>query len=622
MNWALITLFALILMGIGAVLHLMNRAVINPEDDKDKEHFSVDVLAAAVFEHINDEINADYAEMELAVSEIRKRENEAEDLKTWIRDCTMGDPAERNSIKGKIREILELEEGVSSETINLIIPFNDPDAMTARDKFEYLYAIFQREFETHTLAHMDEEFHFTDPKYDDNGYVYYEVTAHDIDRAYEENSRVGALDDKFEVVVQRIYETMYGHDVADIFIYDDAVNDIEGGTGGKLHDHYNFFQEKTAREKGETIKKASNNYDVLYVKLGGKLMRMSFLSFRTEENLIRVVQNICTNTAKAALSRVNPRVQAKLKDVGESRVISVCPDEAAWSFWVRHPASAEARDIHYLITHKNNEYPIRLIEAVVRGQFNVLITGNVGGGKTSLLKTIAGFLDPRFEIRTIETDAELIYNDLYPEKNVVSLVETDTKTLYDCITDTKRMNTDVLIVGEINEPRLASAFVQSTQTGSNSGFSTMHPKSTEDAIDYLQQSEIAEGIPAEVAIKQIIRSFNFDIHQVHDAEGNYYVEYINEVVPYVYGDYPEDPTEAQIEFYRRTTNRKYYEINHILVFDKETMSYKVVGNLSEASRERLAIKAGKDLCDAIVQMLDNAMAENNGEIYYAADIAG
>ncbi len=624
MNWALITLFAIIIISIVTVLRLMNRTAVEPEEEREKSHYSIAVLCDAVFERINAETNAEYGDMDLSVSEIHKREKEAEDLKTATRDCPMGNPKDRTAVKGKIMEILQLYEGITSETINLVIPFNVPDMMTTQDKFEYLYAMYQRKYITHTLSHMDEIFHFTDPKYDEDGYMYYEITEEDIERAWEENDIVGTLDDKFEVVVQRIYQTMYGHDVADIFIYDDAVNDIEGGTGGKLHEHYNFHKDRIARERGEKVEKTPSNYDVLYVKLGGKLMRMSFLSFRNEENLIRVVQSICTNTSKAALSKVNPRVQAKLRDVGESRVVSVRPDEAAWSFWVRHPASAEASVIQSLIIHQNCEYPIKLIEAIVRGQFNMLITGNVGGGKTSLLKSVVRFLDPRFEIRTIETDAELILNDIYPDKNVVALTETDTRTLYDCITDTKRMNTDVLIVGEINEPRLASAYVQSTQTGSNSGFSTMHPNTTEDSVDYLVQSLIADGIPAEVAIKQVIRSFNFDVHQVHDAEGNYYVEYINEIVPYVYGDYPDDLEAAQIEYFRRTTDRKEFDVNHILKFDKETMSYKVLGNISEASKQRLINKAGRELCDAIVSLLDNAMAEQarTDEEVYVADMAG
>lgn len=621
MNWALLTLFFIIVIAIVALLRLMNRTQEEISENTEKSHFQIDVLCDAVFERINAETNAEYSDMNLAVSEIRKRESEAEDLKEWTRDCPLGNPKDRDNLKGKIMEILQTYEGVTSDTINEVIHFNEPDMMTAQDKFEYLYAMYNRVYKgSRTLMHMDEDFGFTNPKRDEAGFVYYEVTAEDIEDAWEKNEIVGCLDDKFDVIVQRIYQTMYGHDVADIFIYDSAVNDIEGGTGGKLHKHYNFFKEQSAREKGEATEQAANNYDVLYVKLGGKLMRMSFLSFGKEEKLIRVVQALSANTSKAALSKVTPRVQAKLKDEGESRVMCIRPDEASWSFWVRHPAPAEASDIHKLIIHNMCEIPIRLIEALVKGQFNILITGNVGGGKTSLLKSLFGFLDPRFEVRTVETDAELIVNDIHPEKNVVALTETETRTIYDLITDTKRLNTDVLVVGEINEPKLAAAYVQSTQTGSNSGMSTAHPNSTEDSASYLQQALIADGIPADVAIKQVIRSFNFDIHQVHDAEGNYYVEYINEVVPYVYGDYPEDPAAAQIEYYRRMTDRKEYEVNHIVAFDKTTMTYKVVGNLSQISRDRLTQKVGKNACDAIVAFLDNAMEMQNEE--ESADIAG
>ena len=112
-------------------------------------------------------------------------------------------------------------------------------------------------------------------------------------------------------------------------------------------------------------------YDVLSVKYMGKIARLSFLSFGTAEKLSKVVDRIYLNNPKEVLCELTPKVQSKLKDPGESRVMVVCPPEANKSFYVRHPASNKRIDLDELITWDGCAIVKKILIALVKGEFNI-----------------------------------------------------------------------------------------------------------------------------------------------------------------------------------------------------------------------------------------------------------
>ena len=198
----------------------------------------------------------------------------------------------------------------------------------------------------------------------------------------------------------------------------------------------------------------------------------------------------------------------------------------------------------------------------------------MGGGKTTLLKSLVGFMNPKYTIRVAESSFELNLNNVYPERNIHMMQERGDFTIYDIITGTKKMDTDILIVGEVNEPKIAGAYVQVAQSGSRMAVTTLHHETTDKLIEYLRNALVSElGInDVRIAEKQVVDILNFDIHMVHDVDGNFYIERITEIIP--------------------ETTDNMYRLSDIVRFDKDNMEYRFCTGISEHTREKIIEKTG------------------------------
>ena len=154
-------------------------------------------------------------------------------------------------------------------------------------------------------------------------------------------------------------------------------------------------------------------------------------------------------------------------------------------------------------------------------------------------------------------------------------------TIYDAITASKKMDTDVLILGEVNEPKVAGAFIQVAQSGSRMAITTLHHETTQKLIEYLRNALVCEfGISdVRVAEKQVVDSVGFDVHMVHDVSGHHFIERITQIIPVENGELPRENQEATREFYRRITEPRLYELRDIVVFDKVRKEYRFVGDV-------------------------------------------
>ncbi|MCR5204344.1 MAG: CpaF/VirB11 family protein [Lachnospiraceae bacterium] len=537
---------------------------------------------------INEIVNSDISELGLNREETLKREKQQNRLRSAIREACLGDAGDREYLKEYLKELLQTGLGINEKNICRVIPFDNPCMMSAQDKFEYLYVLYSEKYGNGVFAHMAEDFRWTEPKDDTKGTAY-TVTEEDMEDAFYKEGMYGNYTDRLEMLVQRCYQSLYGHDCADILIMDESIDGVSGGVGGRSRVDYNYLDEL----QNEDHEKQSMNYDTLYCVLHGKLIRLKFLSFKNEENLERVVKNIYRYNIRTSLSRKNPIIHGTLKN--GSRIVAARPPVSdGWAFYLRKFKSSNARKIETLLVHENRDAVIELLELITRGELNFCISGPMGGGKTTLLKALVGFMNPGYTIRVAESSFELNLNNVYPERDIHMMQERGDFTIYDIITGTKKMDTDILIVGEVNEPKIAGAYVQVAQSGSRMAVTTLHHETTDKLIEYLRNALVSElGInDVRIAEKQVVDILNFDIHMVHDVEGRFYIERITEIIPDEATGYPDDLTGAAKEYFRRSTDRKLYRLKNIIEFDRASMSYKVCSRLSDHTLKKIRNKTG------------------------------
>lgn len=484
--------------------------------------------------------------------------NEQERLRIMraVREACLGDQSEREYLKDRIKSMIIEMIGDRYGRGTLFIPFDDPDSMSGMLMFEHLYILHAAEGDRDVFARMVSLYGWEDLN---------EITDSDIRKAYDKRPASGNYNDMLDTLVQRIYELLYGHDCVDLLITDTSIDGVSGGVGGRTRLDYDYI---CALESDE--EKASRSFDTVYCVFGGRTIRLKFLSFCSSGALERVVKNIYRYNSRAALSQRDPVIHATMKD--NSRVmVSRPPVSDGYAFYVRKYRSSSPADIRTLLVHDGAEDVIEILTALIRTEQNFCISGNTGGGKTTLLKALVAYINPLYSIRVVESSFELDLNNLYPERNIHMLQERGEFSIYDAITATKKMDTDVLLIGEVNEPKVAGAFIQISQSGSRMAITTLHHETTKKLIEYMRNALMCEfGISdAHVAEKQVVDSVGFDVHMVRDTGGRHYVERITAIIP----------TDSETP--------PFYRLEDLIVFDPVKSRYiKMCGQIPKRTLQR------------------------------------
>jgi Flp pilus assembly CpaF family ATPase len=122
------------------------------------------------------------------------------------------------------------------------------------------------------------------------------------------------------------------------------------------------------------------------------------------------------------------------------------------------------------------------------GHATMLIAGETGTGKTTLLKGLGTQFDPTESIVTVEDTPELNFNHDFLRAlvsrppNVEGIGEV---TLQEHIKTTLRMTPNRVILGEMRTPFAAEAFLESAQTG-HTGMSTIHARNAKETLVRLE----------------------------------------------------------------------------------------------------------------------------------------
>jgi len=122
------------------------------------------------------------------------------------------------------------------------------------------------------------------------------------------------------------------------------------------------------------------------------------------------------------------------------------------------------------------------------GHATMLIAGETGTGKTTLLKGLGTQFDPTESIVTVEDTPELNFNHSFLRAlvsrppNVEGIGEV---TLQEHIKTTLRMTPNRVILGEMRTPFAAEAFLESAQTG-HTGMSTIHARNAKETLVRLE----------------------------------------------------------------------------------------------------------------------------------------
>lgn len=211
---------------------------------------------------------------------------------------------------------------------------------------------------------------------------------------------------------------------------------------------------------------------------------------------------------------------------------SVSPSGCTFAIRVSKPRLAITN-----ITELANEEVAKLLEVLIKGDMNIIISGKTGTGKTEVQKLLVGFIDKNKKITLMEDTMDSHIKELYPEKDINSW-----RTLTDSTRESKITYNDLIKAGLRNNPdwmiiaetRGSEAYdmLESALTDHNI-ITTIHAKGAE-AIPSRLLSMIGQKYQVnEVLLGQdIVRTLRFGIYMGINITEKGIQRYIREIVEF------------------------------------------------------------------------------------------
>lgn len=575
-NFIIIILICAALIYAG--YHYVNSVSSERDDDFLQDDFSdIKTIVGKVSREFSAMIKQDLREKNMTKKEYETKQKQKSALKKNLKNAAFGDAKAKRNIKTYIKSMLldpNMHLNINENTINEIIPFEKEKELRAQDKFEILlYVAYNlmldetgRPYKQNGFAKIIKDYHLTDPIVV-NGEQVYDFTEARMDEVYQSLMFKYRLsyNDKLEILAQRVFEMYKGFGVADA-LFDTGIDEIDAGLSGIPKDGYDI---------SNSAKNLTYSYQSIWVMVGGIKLKLSCISFGSQEELIRVTKNIYKYGANKSFSRKGGYVVSVMKN-GSRVVVMRPPFSNTWAFLARKFDSTPSIAPEDLISGNNAIIPLTLLKWLIKGQRNIGITGAQGTGKSTMLKSLIRFIDPAFSLRVQEITAELNLNYAYPNRNILAFQETESIKSQEGLNLQKKSSGDVNIIGEVAEAIQANFVVQTAMVASLFAMFTHHAKTTYDYVMAIANNLLDPvcGIYREKkeAVEMAAKILHIDVH-LENRKGIRYMERITQVIPVQETLYPSEINgnktheSDELEYWKRETDRKLFTERQLMHYE-------------------------------------------------------
>jgi pilus assembly protein CpaF len=274
-----------------------------------------------------------------------------------------------------------------------------------------------------------------------------------------------------------------------------------------------------------------NTHKHVFVERAGKLEDAG-VRFNDNAHLMKIIDKIVSGAGRR-VDESSPMVDARLPDGSRVNVI-IPPLAVDGPVMSIRRFGAGALTIDDLVALRSISPPMAaLLEALVKARLNILVSGGTGGGKTTLLNVLSGFIGPRERIVTIEDTAELRLQQRHVVRlesrppNIEGKGEVSQRAL---LRNALRMRPDRIIVGEVRGAE-AMDMLQAMNTGHEGSLATLHANSPRDALTRLESmlSMAGANLPLRTIRQQLASAVNVVIQIARLSDGKRKVVSIQEI---------------------------------------------------------------------------------------------
>ena len=224
----------------------------------------------------------------------------------------------------------------------------------------------------------------------------------------------------------------------------------------------------------------------VYVERRGKLEKTPY-TFLDDRHLRNIIDRIVSQVGRR-IDEASPMVDARLAD--GSRVNAIIPPLAldGPSVSIRRFAVDRLTMDNMLSFGSLSPEMAKFVEAAVKGELNILISGGTGSGKTTTLNIFSGFIPRDQRIITIEDSAELQLQQPHVirlETRPANLEGKGEISQRELVKNTLRMRPDRIVVGEVRGSE-AVDMLAAMNTGHDGSLATIHANTPRDALSRVE----------------------------------------------------------------------------------------------------------------------------------------
>lgn len=237
-----------------------------------------------------------------------------------------------------------------------------------------------------------------------------------------------------------------------------------------------------------------NGSQKVYVERAGKL-QLTEVRFDDDRHLLNILDRIVSSVGRR-VDESSPMVDARLQD--GSRVNAVIGPLAidGPSISIRRFAVDRLSSERLIEMGSLSAGMAQVLEAVVLGRKNVLISGGTGSGKTTLLNVMSGHIPTEERIVTIEDSAELQLQQPHVvrlETRPPNIEDKGEVKSRDLVRNALRMRPDRIVVGEVRGGE-ALDMLQAMNTGHDGSLTTVHANAARDALTRIESMVAMSGV--------------------------------------------------------------------------------------------------------------------------------
>ncbi len=271
-----------------------------------------------------------------------------------------------------------------------------------------------------------------------------------------------------------------------------------------------------------------NGPDRVYVERSGQLERVPCTI--DSATIVRVVERVVAPLG-LRLDRASPMVDARLPDGARLHAVlpPLSPDGPCVT--IRRFA-ARCVPLHAFGVDPASE---AFLGALIRGGWNIVVSGATSAGKTTCCNALARAFDPSERIVTIEETAELRLEQPHVvrlEARPANAEGAGAVSVRDLVRAALRMRPDRLVVGEVRGGE-ALDMLQACNTGHDGSLSTVHANSPADAIARLETLTLYSGVALPLAAirAQLASAVDAIVQVTRGEHGRRQISAVTEVVP-------------------------------------------------------------------------------------------